>query len=108
MDQLNKLHKKYSIVGDVRGKGFLTGIEFVRNRKTKESFDFKQWAKISLMIVQKAFEKGLLIYPGGGTVDGHRGDHILIAPPLTIKRHEIDELFSLLDQTIKEVQEELL
>ena len=107
MDQLNSLYK-YSIVGDVRGKGFLTGIEFVRNRKTKEPFDFKQWAKISLMIVQKAFEKGLLIYPGGGTVDGHRGDHILIAPPLTIKKHEIDELFFLLDQSIKEVQEELL
>ena len=44
-------------------------------------------------------------YPGGGTVDGHKGDHILVAPPLTIRKEEIDELISLLDPAIKEVQE---
>jgi len=106
MEQLKSLHK-HSIVGDVRGKGFLTGLEFVRDKKTKEPFDFKEWGKVSQSIVQKAFEKGLIVYPGGGTFDGHRGDHILVGPPLTTKKQEIDELINLLDQSIQEVERTL-
>jgi adenosylmethionine-8-amino-7-oxononanoate aminotransferase len=106
MDQLRSLYK-YSIVGDIRGKGFLTGIEFVRDQKTREPFDFKESGKVSHLIAEKSFENGLIVYPGGGTVDGHRGDHILVAPPLIIKKDEIDELVFLLDQSIKEVETSL-
>jgi adenosylmethionine-8-amino-7-oxononanoate aminotransferase len=105
-NQLESLYQ-YSIVGDVRGKGFLTGIEFVMDQKSREPFNFKELAKISHMIVNKAFEKGLIVYPGGGTVDGHKGDHILVAPPLTIKKQEIDELIFILSESIKEVEETL-
>jgi adenosylmethionine-8-amino-7-oxononanoate aminotransferase len=103
MAQLKSLYK-HDTVGDVRGKGFLTGVEFVRDQKTKEPFANKEWGKVSNLIVQKAFDKGLIIYPGGGTVDGHRGDHILIGPPLTIRKEEIDELIFILDETIKEIE----
>ncbi len=106
MDQLNTLYT-YPIVGDVRGKGLMTGIEFVRDKETKEPFDFKEFAKLSQLTSRKAFENGLIIYPGGGTVDGYRGDHILVAPPLTISKDEIDELIFLLNQTIREVTENL-
>jgi len=102
MDQLKRMYK-YPIVGDVRGKGFLTGVELVKDQMTKEPFDFKEWAKVSFSLVQTAFEKGLILYPGGGTVDGHRGDHILVAPPLTITREEIDELISILDDSLREI-----
>ena len=39
-----------------------------------------------------AFDQGLICYPMGGTVDGRRGDHVLIAPPFIISDDQIDEL----------------
>ena len=107
MDQLKSLYK-HPIVGDIRGKGFLLGIEFVKDQKTRESFDFEESGKVANLIAKKAFENGLILYPGGGTVDGHRGDHILIAPPFIIEKREIDEMISILDQTIGEVEKDLL
>jgi adenosylmethionine-8-amino-7-oxononanoate aminotransferase len=106
MEQLESL-KKHAIVGDVRGKGFLTGMEFVKDQSTKEPFDFEAFAQVSQKVVQKSFGNGLLVYPGGGSVDGHRGDHILVGPPLTTKKEEIDELISLLDKSIGEVVADL-
>ena len=96
------------IVGDVRGKGFLLGIELLRNQETLEPFNFEESGKVANLIAKKAFENGLILYPGGGTVDGHRGDHILIAPPFIIEKREIDEMISILDQTIGEVEKDLL
>jgi adenosylmethionine-8-amino-7-oxononanoate aminotransferase len=60
------------------------------------------------MVVRKAFEKGLIVYPGGGTVDGHKGDHILVAPPLITTRGEIDCVIQLLGEAIGEVEKDLL
>jgi adenosylmethionine-8-amino-7-oxononanoate aminotransferase len=107
VDQLKTL-SKHPIVGDIRGKGFLQGIEFVKDQETRESFDFEESGYVASLIAKKAFENGLIIYPGAGTVDGHRGDHILIAPPFIIRKEEIDEMISLLDQSIKEVEAEVL
>ncbi len=106
MDQLKTLYK-HPIVGDVRGKGFLLGIEFVKNQESRQPFDFEESGKVAGMIAKKSFENGLIIYPGGGTVDGHRGDHVLVAPPFVIKKDEIDTMVSILDQTIGEVAENL-
>ncbi len=107
MDQLKSLYK-HPIVGDVRGRGFLLGIEFVRNQETREPFSFEESGKIANLIAKKAFENGLIIYPGGGTVDGHRGDHVLVAPPFIIQKDEINEMISILDQTIREVEKDIL
>jgi adenosylmethionine-8-amino-7-oxononanoate aminotransferase len=107
MDQLKSLYK-HPIVGDVRGKGFLLGIEFVKDQKTRESFDFEESGKVANLIAKKAFENGLILYPGGGTVDGHRGDHVLVAPPFIIQEDEINEMISILDQTIGKVEKDLL
>ena len=60
------------------------------------------------MIAKKAFEKGLILYPGGGCVNGIRGDHILIAPPFIIEKRELDEIISILDRSISEVENEVL
>jgi adenosylmethionine-8-amino-7-oxononanoate aminotransferase len=107
MDQLKSLYK-HPIVGDVRGKGFLLGIEFLRNKETREPFNFEESGKVANLIAKKAFENGLIIYPGGGTVDGYRGDHVLVAPPFIIRKDEINEMISILDQTIGEVEKNLL
>jgi hypothetical protein len=73
-------------VGDIRGLGLLLGIEFVRDKATREPFPRDQ--NIAEKIRQVCLEKNVLVYPIQGCVDGLRGDHILLAPPFTISPEE--------------------
>jgi adenosylmethionine-8-amino-7-oxononanoate aminotransferase len=43
-------------------------------------------------IKSEAMQRGLLVYPTGGTMNGHRGDHVLIAPPFIIEERQVDEI----------------
>lgn len=86
------------IIGDIRGKGFLMGLEFVKNLETKEPFPPE--VRISQIVAQEAMKNGLLVYPGSGFIDGVNGDHIMVAPPFTITDAELDELFDLLKRTL--------
>jgi adenosylmethionine-8-amino-7-oxononanoate aminotransferase len=103
--QALKSLERHGFVGDVRGKGLFAGIEFVRDKKTKEPFDPK--LRLNAMIGNRAFEKGLITYPGGGGADGIRGDHLLLAPPFIITKEQIDEMVRILDQTFTEAAKEL-
>jgi adenosylmethionine-8-amino-7-oxononanoate aminotransferase len=89
----------------VRGKGLFAGIEFVKDKKTKEPFDPK--LKLNARIGNRAFEKGLIVYPGGGGADGIKGDHILLAPPFVITEDQIRKLVSILDETFTEISGEI-
>ncbi|MFO3797553.1 MAG: aspartate aminotransferase family protein, partial [Anaerolineales bacterium] len=80
----------HDFVGDVRGKGLFAGIEFVKNKRTKEPFDPK--LRLNALIGNRAFEKGLITYPGGGGADGIRGDHLLLAPPFIITETQIEKM----------------
>ena len=75
-------------VGDVRGRGLFQAIELVEDRATRTPFDpaFKLHQKIKAT----AFDNGLACYPAGGTVDGRRGDHVLLAPPYIATSDDID------------------
>jgi adenosylmethionine-8-amino-7-oxononanoate aminotransferase len=79
-------------VGDIRGRGLLLAIELVSERESKASFD--PALKLSSAVKAAAFERGLLVYPGSGTVDGVRGDHVLLAPPYNVTDGEIDVIVS--------------
>ena len=96
--------KSHPIVGDVRGLGLFCGVELVRDRQTKEPFDPRM--KVNVLVGNRAFEKGLITYPGGGGADGVNGDHILLAPPFVIEKEEIDRLVSILDASIGEIEKE--
>jgi len=76
----------------------LLALELVQDRATKAPFDpalvMHQRAKA------EAFDRGLLIYPSGGTVDGRSGDHILLAPPYNATDEELDVIVDLLGQTL--------
>jgi adenosylmethionine-8-amino-7-oxononanoate aminotransferase len=96
---------RHEFVGDIRGRGLFAGIEFVRDRKTKATFDPK--LKVNALIANRAFAKGLIIYPGGGGADGVNGDHLLLAPPLIITEKEIDLMVSILDETFTEIFKEV-
>ena len=54
-------------------------------------------------VKKAAFEAGLICYPMAGTIDGVKGDHILLAPPFIISEAQIDELVAKLSQAIHEV-----
>jgi len=100
-DALESL-QRYSVVGDVRGKGLLFGIELVRDAKTREPFPAD--AQIALRIHEDALEAGVITYPVQGCADGTRGDHLLIAPPFTITSTMIQMLVAGLDHAISDLE----
>lgn len=104
-EKLTELAQRYSIIGHVRGIGLLQGIEFVCDQNSKQPWpaQLNVFAKITAI----AKENGLLVYPRR-CLDGVLGDHILITPPLTISRDEIDHLISLLDKSIHSLEQALL
>ncbi|MEO5692841.1 MAG: aminotransferase class III-fold pyridoxal phosphate-dependent enzyme, partial [Usitatibacter sp.] len=77
-------------VGDIRGRGLFWGVELVKSRATKETFD--PALKLHARIKAEAMQRGLMTYPMGGTIDGVRGDHLLLAPPFIATRAELDEI----------------
>jgi len=85
-------------VGDIRGRGLFYGVELVADRATKEPFDPAM--KINARLKDEAMDRGLVCYPDGGTVDGVRGDHVLLAPPYIIDQSGIDEIVEKLGAAI--------
>jgi adenosylmethionine-8-amino-7-oxononanoate aminotransferase len=75
-------------VGDIRGRGLFWAIELVADRASRTPFD--PALKLHQKIKAAAFANGLGCYPSGGTVDGRRGDHVLLAPPYIATPEEID------------------
>lgn len=104
MKRLSSL-SNFTMVGQVRGKGLLIGIEFVADRITKEPFD--PALGVARKISQAAFKKGLLVQAATGCADGVRGDHILICPPFTISKIEADRIVIILEEVVKEVQDHI-
>jgi len=101
-----KLHKSLNelrslkTVGDIRGIGLLMGIELVQDKSSKQPFDPKQ--NFAGRVGQAAAQRGLLVYPMQGCVDGTQGDHLLIAPPAVITRDQIDWATTQLGEAIVE------
>jgi adenosylmethionine-8-amino-7-oxononanoate aminotransferase len=77
-------------VGDVRGRGLFRALELVADRDSKAPFDPAR--RVAARVRAAAMAAGLLCYPMAGTVDGRRGDHVLLAPPFIIEDAEIDLL----------------
>lgn len=86
-----RLGKKYGVIGDVRGKGLLQGIEFVRDLKTKERFPDQFGVKVG----RRALANGLLC-----RFDPH---WIAFGPPLVTTAEQIDEMIAVLDRSLGEV-----
>ncbi|MER8646423.1 aspartate aminotransferase family protein [Mesorhizobium sp. M1252] len=75
-------------VGDIRGRGLFRGVEIVADKNTKQPFDPAR--KMHSRIKKEAMKRGLMCYPMGGTIDGARGDHVLLAPPYIVQPAQID------------------
>lgn len=74
-------------VGDIRGRGLIQAIELVDDRETAAPFDPK--LGLAAAIKAEAMRRGLCVYPGSGTIDGARGDHVLLAPPFIVSDDEL-------------------
>jgi adenosylmethionine-8-amino-7-oxononanoate aminotransferase len=85
-------------VGDVRGRGHFWGIELVADRASKETFDPK--LKLHAKIKKAAMARGLMVYPMGGTLDGTRGDHVLLAPPFIADAGIMDNIVERLGEAV--------
>jgi len=85
-------------VGDIRGRGLFQAIELVADRNTRAPFDPS--LKLNQRIKADAFERGLGCYPSGGTLDGQRGDHVLLAPPYIATSDDIDEIVDRLGRAV--------
>ena len=96
--RLNERFGNHPFVGDLRGRGLFQGIEIVSDRGTKAPFDPS--CKLHARIKHQALTRGLMIYPMGGTVDGTRGDHVLLAPPFIIDNGTIDAIVERLGDAI--------
>ncbi|MDE2379703.1 aspartate aminotransferase family protein [Bradyrhizobium sp.] len=88
-------------VGDIRGRGLFWAIELVADRVSRTPFD--PALKLHQKIKATAFADGLGCYPGGGTVDGRRGDHVLLAPPYIATPDEIDVIVDKLGAAVDSV-----
>jgi adenosylmethionine-8-amino-7-oxononanoate aminotransferase len=85
-------------VGDIRGRGLFRGIEFVADRSSKEPF--APGLKLNARIKREAMQRGLMVYPMGGTIDGVRGDHVLLAPPFIVNGEQIDTIVERLGDAV--------
>ena len=77
-------------VGDIRGRGLFVGVELVHDRASRAPFDPD--LKLHARVKAEALANGLMVYPMGGTIDGRRGDHVLIAPPFIVSEAQLDEV----------------
>jgi adenosylmethionine-8-amino-7-oxononanoate aminotransferase len=100
LDRLEGL-KSFPFVGDVRGRGLMAAIEFVRDQKTKEPFPRSQ--RFTEKVIDLAFENGLVLYSGTGFVDGVNGDMVMLGPPFVIEEKQIDEIIDLLVKTFSKL-----
>ncbi len=92
LNRLNEMKEKSEIVGDVRGKGLMIGVEFVTDKQTKEKA-VKETEKITI----EAFKKGLILLPVGVNC-------VRIAPPLNIPLEQLDKGLNILFDAIKTVE----
>jgi adenosylmethionine-8-amino-7-oxononanoate aminotransferase len=89
-------------VGDIRGRGLFQGIELVADRTSKTPFD--PGLKLHARIKAEAMQRGLMVYPMGGTIDGKSGDHVLLAPPFIVDDSIVDTIVERLGEAVDGAQ----
>ncbi|HSB91319.1 MAG TPA: acetyl ornithine aminotransferase family protein [Anaerolineales bacterium] len=94
LDALAEIQCRHATIGHVRGKGLMIGIEFVKNRETKEAAH-----GLRERILDRAFTHGLLLLGCGEST-------VRLAPPLNIERQQVDEALEILEAAVTEAESE--
>jgi len=98
MDKALELQEKHPSIGEVRGKGLFVGLELVKDRKTREPihdpwFEGPRPPTAKMKVLGKALQEGVYCLPGQVSV-------IMLAPPLTITKDEIDHAMDVFDKAL--------
>jgi adenosylmethionine-8-amino-7-oxononanoate aminotransferase len=102
--QLQSL-RQLPLVGDIRGKGLLLGIELVMDQATRQPFPAS--TRAAQLVQEACLQEDLYVYPTTGSVNGVAGDNILIAPPYVITEPQLDELVDKLSRGLHRAQQHL-
>jgi adenosylmethionine-8-amino-7-oxononanoate aminotransferase len=103
------LHQRFADhahIGDIRGRGLFFALELVKDRGQKLPFDTRHL--MHERVKRHALAVGLAVYPSGGTIDGTRGDHVLIAPPYIATAPDIERILGLLARAIDNALDEVI
>jgi 4-aminobutyrate aminotransferase len=92
IDRLRALQEKHTLIGDVRGKGLMIGVELVKDRQTKE-----RAGKERDRLVDECFKRGLLILGAGRNT-------IRLSPPLVLTKEEADTAARILDEALAQIR----
>lgn len=101
---LEGMKEKHPTIGDVRGMGLMVGVEFVKNKETRECFASS--TGYAGKFVGTAAKMGLIINPNSGFDKGRAGDGTLIGPCFEVTQEEIDKIINLFDKALTSVEKE--
>ncbi|CAG1966033.1 unnamed protein product [Fusarium graminearum] len=90
-------------VGDVRGRGLFWGLEFVRDKDTKEPFPLGDQIAGKLHKAGLTSDHGISLIPATGNVDGMQGDMVIVSPPLTVTKEEVDMVVDRIEKVVTSV-----
>ncbi len=96
LKRLNELYEEHPLIGDVRGKGMIVGVELVKDRESREPASFE-----TACLVYRAYELGLLI-----TYVGTYSNVVEITPPLTISIEETDKALDIFEKALDDVEKD--
>jgi len=92
----------HPLVAEVRGRGLLTGVEFIADKQSRTPFD--PALGVTSRMVDALFDREVLVMPGApGLIDGERGDHIAISPPFTITAAQVQEVVDAVFASVDEL-----
>lgn len=101
--ELNAMRERHKIIGEVRGLGLMLGMEFVKDKETKEFFPSqvtKEGKNIKEVITGECFKRGLIIYGAGIS-------SLRMSPPLMITKDDAGAAVKILDEVISGVEEQM-
>ncbi|ETI22283.1 hypothetical protein G647_06356 [Cladophialophora carrionii CBS 160.54] len=92
-------------VGNIRGRGLFWGLEFVRDKVTREPFP--PAVGFGVRYQATCFELGVAVYPGSGTIDGKRGDHAILSPPYNVSGVELARIVEVMKKAYDKMEQEV-
>ncbi len=104
-EKIIEISKKHPIMGDIRGRGLMVGIELVKNKETKETFEPS--LKVAHKIQDECLKQNMIIEASAGCNRGQSGDALVISPAFVITKEEIDKLVERLDKAISTIEKEI-
>ena len=96
MDAIAEIAARHPSIGDIRGRGLMVGIEFVKDKETKE-----RATEMRNALIQRTFEEGLLMIPCGT-------NSVRMTPPLNIPRNLVNEGLQIFENILTEVEHQYL